>query len=178
MSKTPEAKQPAQPQGPVPEEAETIEVALGEASHAQLLWFCKQQGYEYSDMETPHQTLGRIKSAWEHPTITVPAVIEEEVQKPRPVIVEGADAEDRYGLPKKVRIKIHSLGEDSQTEQHLAHEGRAYRIAVGETVTLPWYVVAGCLMDAKQLRYRSDTELGLGEPMVTQGISFSILGPG
>jgi hypothetical protein len=170
-----ETPQPLSKQQPETEDQqeEMVEIPVSEANHSQLIWFCKQQGYEYSDADTQHQTYSRVKSAWEHATITVPKVVavDSPPEKPRPAT--DYSSSERNGLPPYVKIKILSIGDDQAQDALLAHNGIAYRIQVGEVVRIPWYVYQGCILDAQQIRYRSDTEAGLGEPIYTQAVSFT-----
>jgi hypothetical protein len=170
-----ESPQPLSGKQSEPEEPqnEMVEIPVSEASHPQLIWFCKQQGYEYSDADTHHQTYSRVKSAWEHATITVPKVVEVDSPPDRPRPAAEYSLDERNGLPPYVKIKILSIGDDQAQDALLAHNGIAYRIQVGEVVRIPWYVYQGCILDAQQIRYRSDTEAGLGEPIYTQAVSFT-----
>lgn len=157
---------------------EMVEVGLSDATHTQLLWFGRQQGYEVSENETQHQTYAKINAAWSHPTITVPAVIEPPSlpKRHKPFDTDGTGDDpsiDWQGLPEMVTVRILSLGDDSKTEEHLALNGYTYRIQVGQDVTLPREVFKGCILDAQQRRYRSDTELGIGEPVITQAVAFT-----
>lgn len=151
---------------------EFIEVALDEASHAQLMWFSKHQGYEYDPAETEAQTYNRIKSAWDHPTIKVPAVIEEPKQPVTASTIGNVGPEDRYGLPEMVTIQVHSDGSDDDEMQDIAHNGKTFRIKKGATVEIPWYVFK-ILDDAKTVMYSGGRDTGLGPERIVQSVSFT-----
>lgn len=160
----------------VPGKEEMVEVQLSEATHAQLMWFSKQQNLDVDEAETQNQTYSRLKLAWPHPTIMVPAEIEVQTA-PKPVRMrpEGADSKNRYGLPEFVQVRVHSsssFGDDDEDEIKVSHNGVAYRIKKGEVVTLPWYVYK-ILEDAQALVYPTGRDTGIGEPRVVQAVSFT-----
>lgn len=155
------------PPEPTPEpESDMLEIGLTDATYQQLLWFATDRNYECSENDTQHQLYSKIRAAWPHPTISVPRVIDDDIERPNRSNVAP-------GLPPFVKLKILSVGDDAKTEEHLALNGRTYRIQVGHVVTIPREVFQGCILDAQELRYRSDSDTGLGEPMVVQAINFT-----
>lgn len=166
------AKSPAPPPiVPDPDE-EMIDVALDDANHAQLMWFSRLRNLDVDEMETLSQTLTRLKAAWDHPTISVPRVIEPET-KPKAPLEFVVSAEDRCGLPEFVDVIIQGDGIGESDDLLMAHNGITFRAKVGERVTLPWYVYKGCLDDAKEIRYTHGRDSGLGQPIERHAIQFT-----
>lgn len=154
---------------------DTVEVAVDEATHAQLFWFSRNHlNLDVDEAETLNQTLSRLKAAWEHPVITVPKSIsfsaKTSAADPDAVVVTSSD--DRYGLPEFVEIIVQGGGDDSDDVQQVAHNGKTYLIKKGVPVIVPWYVYK-ILDDAVEVRYSSGRDTGLGPEIRRHSVSFS-----
>lgn len=165
------AKNQIEPQN---DQEETVEISLDDATHAQLMWYSKyQMNLDVDEAETRNQTYNRLKAAWDHPTIKVPAVIPSPKPASQKVETVTYTADERYGLPEFVTIIAQGMDDDDDDTLKLAHQGKTYIIQKGKEVTIPWYVYQGCIVDAKAIVYQSGRDTGLGQERYVQAVQYT-----